>query len=317
MATEELHDDELKDAQDEEITQGETTEGTEQGASEGEADDTLKKDAELDGANTDDEREAIRARRRQERHDKKQAIRDREDSYRRELASRDAVINDMKQRLDVIDQKSHGSEVAQLDAAIKQSAEAYHYFKGQIALGVQAQDGNAVAEAQEQMIIAQRKYEDFTNTKKAWQQNSQKTPPLDPRTAENGRKFIERNPWYANDNDSEDVDIAKAIDRRLHKDGWDPVTPQYWEELEKRLQKKLPHRYKKVYSQEKEVPRDRPNTVSGSDRESAPNGSVSNFTLSSKRVQALKDAGMYNDRVLRDRMIKRYKEEDRLLGQSN
>ena len=315
MANENLNEEQLEN---EEVSQGEASEGTEQGASAGEEDDkTTRHDEELEGAVDDEAREAIRARRRQERHDKKAAQREREESLRRELASRDTVINDLKQRLDVIDRKSAGSEVAQIDAAIKQSAEAYHYYKGQIASAIQAQDGVTASEATEQMIIAQRKYEELNNQKKAWQQNSQKPQPLDPRLANNARGFLERNNWYTPDGDDEDSDIARTVDKRLHKEGWDPTTPQYWDELEKRLQKRLPHRYKKMYNRDKGGSEDRPNTVSGSGRESAPSGNGGTFKLSREQADAIKDAGMWNDEEKRNRMIKRYKEQARANGQSN
>lgn len=320
MATEnDIKDEELKD---EEVPQGEAAEGEEQGAAEGgdEGDATLKNDSELNDAIDDEAREAIRARRRQERHDKKQAQREREESLRRELASRDAVINEMRERLDIIDRKSQGSEVAQVDDAIKKSAEAYHYYKGQIAAAVAAQNGQAVADAQEQMIIAQRKYEDFTAMKKALQQRSQAPQPLDPRLAANAKSFLERNSWYSPEADDQDSDIARTVDRRLAKEGWDPRTPQYWEELEKRLRGVLPHRYKRVYNTgdgARTNGSSRPSTVSGSGRESAPSGSGGGFTLSADQVQAIKDAGMWNDPAARERMVKRYKDQARASRQTN
>jgi hypothetical protein len=117
---------------------------------------------------------------------------------------------------------------------------------------------------------------------------------------------MSKNDWYDPQGTDEDSEIMLTIDKRLAKEGWNPTTPEYWEELSKRAQKRLPHRYP-----QRVKPR---NVVSGSSRESAPAGSGGNMTLSKEHVQALKDAGMWEDPAKRAKAlanIKKFNKEHR------
>jgi hypothetical protein len=98
-------------------------------------------------------------------------------------------------------------------------------------------------------------------------------------------------------------------------EGWDPATPEYWEELDNRLQKRLPH----CYNTDTESPkRSKPRSfVTGSSRESGGDsgGSGRNtFTLAPEQVRAMKEAGFWDDPDKRSRMIKRYAQEARNRG---
>jgi hypothetical protein len=117
---------------------------------------------------------------------------------------------------------------------------------------------------------------------------------------------METNPWYDPAGNDEDSQIAKIIDQRLHKEGWDPNTEEYWDELNDRLQKRLPHRYN-----QSDEPRRKPRSVvTGSGRESAPRGGAQ-FVLSPEQVRAMKDAGFWEDPEKRAKMIKRYAQDAR------
>ena len=93
----------------------------------------------------------------------------------------------------------------------------------------------------------------------------------------------------------------------MAEEGWNPKTPQYWEELDNRLQKYLPHRYTGG-ADERPVQRRPRNFVTGSGRESASSSSLgkNQFALTRDQVQAMKDAGMWDDPERRAKMIRRY-----------
>ena len=105
---------------------------------------------------------------------------------------------------------------------------------------------------------------------------------------------------------------AKQIDSSLVAEGLDPSSKKYWKELNRRIADRLPHRFAQEedsgYSGEERSGRRGP-PVGGSRDISAP-GSKKVF-VSSERVQAMKDAGYWDDPVLRQRMLKRYSEVDR------
>jgi hypothetical protein len=277
----------------------------------GEVDDGDDSHESADDSNDDgdEDREGIRARRRQERQDKKRAAREREDSLKRELAARDEIINQLQSRVAVVERHHQGSEEAQIETSIQEAADAYNYFKGQIAISAQENDGAGIADATEKMILAQRRYEDLNRVKTTYQESkTNKQQPLDPRLVNQAKAWMERNKWYDPNGGDADSRRALEIDRELAREGWVPTTPQYWEELESRVKKNLPHRGKTNYNSSKSV-------VTGSGRESAPSGNGGTYKLSSERVAALKDSGMWDDPKQRAEAIKRFKEYDRANGQ--
>lgn len=284
--------------QDTEEQSGQNSDDSDDGADEQVNDESI----------TDDEREAIRARRREERRNRKQHAREREDTLRRELAARDAVINELRARQDAIEHRNTGSELAQLETAKRNISQAYNYYKDQIRVASEKGDGAAVAEATERMIQAQRKFDEVIATEAAFKQAKQAPQPLDPRLANHAQKWMSENRWY--DPQAKDTDslIARTIDQRLAEEGWDPTTEAYWEELSARVKKHIPHRVGSGKMNTQTRPKA---TVAGSGRDVGSSGKQGTFKLSAERVQALKDAGIWDDPQRRAEAVKRYREFDK------
>ena len=296
---EEIRDEELEQ-DDEGNVSSESGEDTE------ESSDDHVEEGEGEGS-TDDEREAIRERRRQERKHRKEAQREREDTLRRELAARDAVINELRSKVEVIERRDSSSEVAQIENVKKQTAQAYQYFKDQIRIATEQGNGAAVADATEKMMQAQRKFDEISNYEKAVKQRRAAPQALDPRLVNNAQEWMQRNSWYDPTGKDQDSRITLTIDQRMAEEGWDPTTKEYWQELESRVKKYLPHRKNsgKISNKPRSV-------VAGSGRESG--GSSSNagsYKLSAERVQALKDAGIWDDAKQRAEAVKRFREYDK------
>lgn len=282
----------------------------EEGASDDNDDNDGKSDEQVDDDEsiTDDEREAIRARRREERRNRKQHAREREDTLRRELAARDAVINELRARQDAIEHRNTGSELAQLETAKRNISQAYNYYKDQIRVASEKGDGAAVAEATERMIQAQRKFDEVIATETAFKQAKQAPQPLDPRLANHAQKWMSENRWYDPQAKDQDSLVARTIDQRLAEEGWDPTTEAYWEELSARVKKYLPHRTGSGKMNTQTKPKA---TVAGSGRDVGSSGKQGTFKLSAERVQALKDAGIWDDPQRRAEAVKRYREFDK------
>ncbi len=256
---------------------------------------------------TEEEREAIRERRRQERQSKKARQRERESRLKAELAARDAAINQMREELDAIHRRNTSGEMAQLQNARTQAAQAYSHYKTQVELATAAQDGRALTDAIEKMQLAQRRIEELGRIEQAYQRQQRAPAPLDPRLKTHAEKWMSQNKWYNPAGDDEDSEIALTIDRRMAREGWDPTTSEYWTELSRRIREKLPHRSaNSPQSQPK-----RRNVVGSSDRgSSARGGNSGTFSISPERVQAMKDMGVWNDPVKRAEMIQEYKKYD-------
>ena len=171
-------------------------------------------------------------------------------------------------------------------------------------------DGDSAVNAQELLYEARQQLDQLNSHKRNMNQAPQKQ--IDPGVQRHAATWIDRNDWYKPDLSDTDSKVAKQIDETLVKDGWNPGTAEYWDELDNRLQKYLPHRYNKS-NERSESSRSPRNTVGSSGREAsaAYGGTNRTFTLSAEQVRAMKDAGMWEDPAKRARMVKRYATESR------
>lgn len=289
--------------------------------------------AELDAAASDADREAIRARRRQERKDRKDRRVAREDNYKLELAARDQLIDDMRTRLQAIERRNSGSELAQIDGRIKHEERNIQYLREVIADGTKVANGEAVAEATVQLTHTMRNLDELGRIKKqmAKAQSTPEAPQLDPRMVGNAANWIESNKWYNPAGADADSRQVLVIDQRLAEEGFNPVHPGYWQELDRRVRAALPHRDpdnsggrqgnggggNSGYNADASQRRQSRNVVTGSGQGGSSGGAgngagrtPSGYTVSPERVAALKDAGMWDDPKARADAIRRFREYD-------
>jgi hypothetical protein len=133
----------------------------------------------------------------------------------------------------------------------------------------------------------------------------------DPMLQRHAANWMENNDWYDPNGKDPDSKVALTIDQALAEEGWNPTSAEYWDELDNRLQKYLPHRYTNNVD-EKTIQRRPRNVVTSSGRESATSsGGRNSFTLNPDQVRAMKDAGMWDDPDKRAKMIRRYATEAR------
>jgi hypothetical protein len=267
------------------------------------------------GEDHPDDTEAVRAARREKRKAKK--------LYQREQQrEKDARYNQLVRqnqellaRLQAVEQRTHGSELARIDKAIEDQQLRIQYAKMKISEATQAQDGEAMSNAQDMLYEARRMAEQLDALKK--QASAPQAPQAiapDRAVQRQAAAWMERNSWYDPAGKDEDSQIALVVDKKMAAEGWSPSDPDYWEELDNRLQKRLPHLYNASERYEEEKPVRRPRSVvTGSGRENASSsgGSKTSFTLTAEQVRAMKDAGMWEDREKRERMIRRYATEAR------
>jgi hypothetical protein len=212
----------------------------------------------------------------------------------------------------VTESKTHSADLARLDKTIEDSELRLQYARMKMSEATSSQDGEAFAKAQEMWYDARKQVEDLKRFRETAATPKQQASIPDPNLQRLAADWMERNRWYKPDNKDTDSKIAKQIDESLTAEGWDPTSEEYWDELDNRLQRYLPHRYNQ---QEDETPsrRSRPrNIVTGSGRESSPAaGGRNTFTLTPEQVRAMKDAGFWDDPQKRAKMIKRYAQEAR------
>ena len=257
---------------------------------------------------TEEEAEARKERNRQRRAESKNRRKEYVESLKRELSARDRIINEMNQRLATVERKSTGSEMAQLENAEKEAVQAYNYFKDINAKAIEQANGQVAIEAQEKMFQARQRLQQLQGIKQAMTKRQAAPQPLDPRLVNHAQDWMSKNQWYDPNGKDEDSAIALTIDNRMAQEGWDPTTPEYWKELDSRVKRYLPHRVKSGYNKPNGGNRSNP-PVTGSGREST--SSKGTYKLSAERVQALKDAGLWDDPKQRADAIKRFQSYDK------
>lgn len=254
-------------------------------------------------------REAKRARRKAKRELVKKT--NQEKDHR--LALLQKQNQELMERLSAVERKTHSADLARLDKTIEDSELRLQYARMKIAEATSAGDGEALAKAQEMWYDSRRQVEELKRLRETAATPKQKQSIPDPRLQRLAANWMERNSWYKPTNQDTDSRIAKQIDEAMTSEGWDPTSEEYWDELDNRLQRYLPHRYNRRADENSSSSRSRPRSmVTSSGRESpASAGGRNTFALSAEQVRAMKDAGFWDDPEKRARMIKRYAQEAR------
>lgn len=277
-----------------------------------EADERARRNEMVAGGEVDADAEALREQKRLKRHRRKEYHKQVSTEKDVKLTLLERQNQQLLERLSVLERKSHGSDLARLDKAIEDQDNRILFAKQKIAEATRNQNGELLTSAQEMWFEARRQAEALQNLKKraVAPQNQRTIQAPDPQLQRHANAWMANNSWY--DPNGKDPDSRRALneDSILAEEGYDPKTAEYWEELDRRLQRVVPHRYTE---EAEEKPRSRPRSaVTGSGRESATSsGRGNSFTLSPDQVRAMKDAGMWDDAEKRAKMIRRYALEAR------
>lgn len=293
------------------------------------------RDVELDEATTDTERKAIQERRRIERQRRKQNNRDRMDATQRRMASLENQNRQMAEQLRQLANTNGASQMAQLDSAIAEAANIQQNATAAHASAVARADGQAAAEALQVMLAARDRFTQLSGVKDQLTQTSNQPSPINPIVRKAATDFASRNRWYkgphSNDPDSQ---VLSMLDNGVAKDGFDPTTQEYWDELEDRASRYLPHRFGAEPPPTRRGTRDggvspadddsgytsanrqrpRPPVAGAGQRGNAPVNSEGEFRLSAERVTAMKEAGIWEDPKRRQKMIAEYRKIDQQQG---
>ena len=293
-------------------------------------DDDNEDDARLGGSDdggaddgNDAERAAIRERRRLEKLERKDR---REQAIKRDKLELDFLRkrnDDLERRLGTVEHRTHQADLSQIDTQIAQAKNEAEMAERVIAKAVAAGNGDDVAQAMRYRDQAMQKANQLAFAKQQamvqrQQANQPKNEGLDDMAMHFAKEFITENSWYDPKGQDEDSAIVLAIDGALHREGFRPDTEEYWDELRDRAARRIPERFKATggakdsQRQQTTPPRQqRGGPAIGSGREHAPTSTRTEVYVSPERKQALIDAGVWDDPVLRMKYVKRYAEYDR------
>ncbi len=276
-------------------------------ASQQDEDARLSKDDDEGG----DERDFIRDRRRQEKLERKQRRDEARSRDKLELEFLRKRNDDLERRISAQEQRTHSLDLSAFDGAIAKATQEAEMADRVIAKAVAAGNGEDVTQAMRYRDQALAKIQQLNYQKMQFGNQKPQPQQINEMTMHYAQEFIKENPWYDAQGRDEDSAIVIAIDQSLAKEGFNPQTEEYWEELRRRASKRLPERF------EGEAPRREPKReprggpAVGSGREHAPATTRREIYISPERKQALIEAGVWDDPVLRNKYVQRYAEYDR------
>ena len=278
-----------------------------------EADERAREAEMAAGGEIDPDAEAIREAKRQKRKARKEYHRNVEQEKNVKIQHLERQNQELLECMAVLEKKSHGTELARLNKAIEDQHARIAFAKQKISEATATGNGDLLTNAQEMWFEARRNAEALENIKKkATAPRPQRTIQApDPAVQNFAKQWMSNNDWYDPQGRDADSKIALTIDAALAEEGYNPQSADFWEELDNRLQKYLPHRYTGS-TNERPSQRKPRNVVTSSGREAVSSSGGRNvFTLNPDQVRAMKDAGMWDDPDKRARMIARYAKEAR------
>lgn len=267
-----------------------------------------------------DDSDSLREAKRSRRRAKKDLIRktNQEKDVRLQQLAREN--EEFKRRLASLERNTKEQSLVRIDKNIEDAQVRLEYAKMKMMEATSNSDGEAMVEAQALWQAAQDDVRKLQSTRSQAEREMKAQPPQefmpDPVVQRGAAEWMRRNSWYRPDASDTDSKVAKKIDELMVTQGWDPADPDYWDELDSRLQKELPHRYNGSNDDNSVVRKPR-NVVGSSGREaSAAYGGTNRnqFVLSPERVKAMKEAGAWDNPERKRRMIEHFIKYDRQSG---
>lgn len=151
-------------------------------------------------------------------------------------------------------------------------------------------------------------------------------PAPDPDVVRRAQGWTAKHDWAdSRTGDPEEVEIVRAIDHNLSREGWDPRSNDYWVELTSRVKRRLPHHFKtkpngSATGGERQLSTDNgggKKPAQGGPRMAASSQSGSRalgkneVVVTPARKKAMQEAGMWDDPKKRNRMLAQYSKYDR------
>jgi len=271
------------------------------------ADDEDEEDERL-GTSEDDSDEEISSsnrRRRQRRRDMQRKARDEAERKIRLLEQQNA---EMLRRLSAVEGHAVNSNAQTIEERIaknqREIAQAEHF----IAKATEAGNGEDVVAAMRIRDQAMSEAQQLLAAKErlAEARRQATTPQVDPNVVNYAKEWMSANPWYDPQARDRDSAVTKAIDAELAREGYNPASRDYWEELTARVAEAIGDDAPAQAPAEKK----RRGPPTGNTRQHAPTSTKKEIYVTPDRKQAMIEAGVWDDPVLRQRYLKAYQAYD-------
>jgi hypothetical protein len=279
-------------------------------------------------------REQKRRRRKKERYDRLE----REANFLR--TRNEQLEREQSKRLAAMENRQTQSDVLAIDSRISQAQDQVREAESLFAQAVKAGDEGAIAEAlrvrdelrdglRQYQGVKQQTVRQAQERDRAATQPQQNTP--DPAVSQRAQEWAREHAWFDPQARDEDSAIAYTVEQRLYREGrLDPTSDEYWDEVDRRLAKRLPERYRANGREENDDEDERDTRTStrrvngnGQRKPSGPTIKVGGrertlrkgeVYIDEDRKAAMIEAGVWDDPEARERMLKSYQKYDREAG---
>lgn len=280
-------------------------------------------EARLGGGREDDEEADKRERRRSENKSRRTRQKEARERTERELKFLQNRNEELEKRFSHFEQETHarvtGSEIANVDTALNKAKSDLQLANSVIQQAVEQNDGRNLAEALDHRDTIRDNLRELTDAKQYLTTNPQRATapaqqqPLDPRHVAHAQAFMVDNDWWDPAGRDQDSQAVLQIDRSLVEEGFDPTHKDYWDELRARTADAIPSRFdsrsgKRGNGAAKPKPGNRgPQFRTGGRERPLKKNEV---YISPDRKEAMIEAGVWDDPVLRNKYLKSYSDYD-------
>jgi len=253
----------------------------------------------------------------QERRERHRKARERD---QREMTFLRGYVGKLEEKVDTLSKQTHSTQSQSVDQRLSEALTEIDTAERIMAAAVDAKNGTDLVKAQRMRDEAKQRAMQLAGERERLQVSpsiATSTRPEPPPYLPLAQKFAEDKPWFTWDQSDEDSKLVLQIDNEVARAGYNPTTPAYWQELERRVQSKLPHRFNGDDDEDDDDGDQRTRQSArrgppvGAGRQHAPPSTRHEAFISPERKSAMQEAGVWDDPVLRRKYAKAYSEWDR------
>ena len=276
----------------------------------------------------DDDPDAKRRARREENKSRRQRQREARDRTERELNFLRTRNEQLERRFSEFEQETDarmaGNELAGIDQQLNKARSDLTLANQVIAQAADQGDGKNLAEALDHRDAIRDNLRDLQQAKQYLSEERRPAAPqqeLDPRHVAHAQQFMIDHDWWDPAGRDQDSQQVLMIDRGLVQEGYDPRNKDYWDELRTRTEEALPAHFEKRGGQDDGGDVDEGNGRTRQQRQSrGPQFRAggrerplqkNEVYISPERREAMEEAGVWEDPVLRNKYLKAYATYDK------
>ena len=256
----------------------------------------------------EDSEEEVLSKNREKRQKRKEIRKRAQERAERELKMLREQVAVLNQRLSATEGTTLKYGESQIDRELQEASARMQQAEMIMARAMEAGNGEDHTVAMRIRDAEQQRLFQLQQAKHQYQQ-VQNRPIVNPMVQSYAQQWINANPWYDPNGSDEDSRITKAIDDGLAREGYDPASLEYWEELTSRVSARINGSGEVAETSNTRAKRKAP--PMGNTREHAPGSTKNEIFVSPERKQAMIDAGIWDDPARRNQMLKAYRDYDR------